>query len=165
MNNNKALVTMITFSLISIFVIPQSVNAESSISPNEYAVQCSSSYNSLSRLSTGNSEIVNRTGLIYVPGSTANVTTTHSTTVSNQAAISVISEFLDWGYQFSYTAGNTIGWAKTNNTSSNLELVVKAFYDSFRVTSYTETYTGSGVCRVSSSNRSVYRGWGYDLAY
>lgn len=161
----KPLVIVVVVSLISIFIIPQSISAESSISPNEYVVQCSGSYNSLSRLSTGNSEIVNRTGLIYVPGSTASVTTTHSTTVSNQATISVIPEFLDWGYQYSYTAGNTVGWTKTNNTSSNLELVVKAFYDSFRVTSYTETYSGSGVCRVSSSNQSVYRGWGYDLSY
>lgn len=164
MNGFKTLIILTSFSLFNYLIIPQEIHADLSDVPNEYVVQCSGSHNSLSLYSRGDSDIVNRTGLFFAPGAIANVTTMHTITISNSATINLIPEFLDLGYQYSYSGGNSVGWTQANNTSSNLELVVKAFYDSYHVTSYIEKSSGSGVCRISYSNQSIYRGWGYDLA-
>lgn len=137
---------------------------EDPVNTNDYSiVTCGGSYRSIVKLSNQNVTIWARTGRFYVPYSTATVTSTYAVEVSNQATISIIPEFLDWGYSVSYTAGDSIGWSKYNDSPYNKELVVKAFYDTFKVVSYEETYPGSGSCNVYTSYQTLYRGWGWDI--
>lgn len=136
------------------------INAQSRVK----VVQCSKSYNKLSKTASQNAKIIKRTGEIAVPGSTFTVTRSYAVTVSNSATIDAIPEFLSLGYERSYQAGTAISWSKTNTTNRNLELVVKAFYDTYNVTSFKETSPGSGSCTIEYSTRTIYKGWGYDLS-
>ncbi len=161
MKKIRAFICAISFCFAYTFqavLIP--VNAQA----RERVVQCSKSYNQLSKTASQNAQIIKRTGEIAVPGSTFTVTRTHKVTVSNSATIDAVPEFLSLGYQRSYEAGTTVSWSKTNTTNRNLELVVKAFYDTYNVTSFRETSPGSGACTISYSTRTVYKGWGYDLS-
>lgn len=75
----------------------------------------------------------------------------------------LIPEFLDYGYHVSYTAGGSVSWSKYNSSSSVKQVVIKSVYDTFKVTSYTETYPHSGTCTVSTSYKNIYKGWHYDF--
>lgn len=74
-----------------------------------------------------------------------------------------IPEFLDYGYHVSYTAGGSVSWSKYNRSSSVKQVVIKSVYDTFKVTSYTETYPHSGTYTVSTSYKNIYKGWHYDF--
>lgn len=142
----------------------QTTRPEEPVDVDNYGVvTCGGNYRSIVKLSNQNAMVWARTGRIFVPYSTATVNDTYSVQVSNQATISLIPEFLNWGYSVSYTAGNSIGWMKYNDSPYNKELVVKAFYDTFRVVSYEETYPGSGACNVYTTYQTLYRGWGWDI--
>lgn len=130
---------------------------------NDYTVvQCNGSQKKLRLLSSSNPVIYHRFGIFYAPGQTASASIQFSTTVSNEATISIVPELIDYGYSISYTAGGEVGWSETNYTSSPLELVIIAYSDIYKVTTLTEI--SPGLCRVDyEANYSVYRGWGYDL--
>lgn len=156
--------TKITIFVLTLFLglsaFTNSIKADGQISPYAVVVPCSGSFNSLTKTGVGSS-IAKSTGIMYVNGSTATVTQTHTVTLSNSATFNLIPEFLTFGYSTSITAGNTIGWSKTNKSGKTQQLVVKSFYDVFTVRSH--HYQGNGLCNYSTSNKNIYTGWGYDL--
>lgn len=160
----KKLFLLITSCALFLNLSSKLLFTEVKAEPRERVVQCSKSYSQLSKTATQIGEIYRRTGEIAVPGSTFTVTHSYNITISNSAAITAVPEFLSLGYEWSYMAGTTTSWSKTNSTNRNLELVIKAFYDSYNVTSFVETSPGSGACTINYSSRKVYRGWGYDLS-
>lgn len=155
--------------ITSIFLLTLSASANGSsinspeleIVPYYQIVPCTGSSNQLTKINSSVSQIVGRTGRFYGPGSTATVTDSYAVTISNSATIALIPEFLSLGYQHSYTAGRTLGWSKTNNNSYTQEIVVKAYYDRYKVVML--TYLGQNDCKLNIVYKNLYKGWGWDL--
>ncbi len=129
------------------------------VEPFYEVVPCSGSSNQLTKISSTVPKVIGRTGRFYESGSTAHVTETYEVTVSNSAVISLIPEFLQLGYEQSYSAGTTLGWSQTNTSSTTKELVVKAYYDQYRIVML--TYLGYSECKLEILYRNLYKGWGW----
>ncbi len=161
----KFITKIFTTSFVLLFALsvlsPISASNQGII-PAISVVPCTGEFRIITQTGNNSSVVYKRLPKFATPGSTLTVTQSYATTITNSATITIIPEFLEMGYETSFTAGTEIGWSKTNNTSSILQLVILGIYDTFSVKQFYVVSEGS--CALGSTKTyKVYEGNAFDI--
>lgn len=90
------------------------------------------------------------------------MTQNYATTITNDANFTIFPELISMGYSKSLTAGMSIGWSKTNNSSSVKQLSIITISDMIRASRYSKI--SDYYCTVDlDQTYTITKGWMFDL--
>lgn len=158
MNKRRFMTVVITFLIILATFLPVSA---AQVQPLVQYQICEGSYNILSKTQSNKKILSLSMGLWVDPGDSYTVTTEMTQSVSNSATFTLIPEFLELGYEVTYSSSWAIGITVTNNLSYMREAALYKIADVFAVTIL--EYVGNNSCRVTNTTKTVYKGFNYSF--
>lgn len=152
---------IISFSIISALAFSTLSVSAAQVKPLVQYIECEGSYNALTKTQSNIKILSLSFGLWYDPGDSYTVTTQMTQSVSNGATFALIPEFLELGYEVTYSSSYSIGSTITNNLSYMRESALFRIADVFAVTMF--VYVGDNSCQIINTTKTVYKGYNYSF--
>ena len=158
MKKGKSIKSLSMVLVLMLNILPVSA---AHFEPLSQYIECEESYNVLSKTQSNIKILALSFGLWYDQGDSYTVTTEMTQSVSNSATFTIIPEFLELGYEVTYTSSYSIGSTITNNLSYMRESALFRIADVFAVTMF--VYVGYNSCQIINTTKTVYKGYNYSF--